>query len=140
MRFVTIDPSAHLITFIDSPTFEDALQYAGLTGDIDHGIIDRSIAVVVHEFGMFADPSKQSYFALGGRLYAGTALLYAYADDGAITDMPDVRLEPRFLHGRAEVETAIRNEIVARPEMKVNGETIWRWPDPAPFSQPEQTP
>ena len=139
MRFVTINPSAHLIEFIESVSVDAAVRHAGLSKDVDHGIIDRSIAVVVHEFSMFADPDQQSYFAMGGRLYAGNALLYAYAASGETTDMPDVRLEPTFLHGREEVEAAIQNRIVARPEMKVNGEVIWRWPEPAPFSQPEQS-
>jgi len=132
MRFVTIEPAAHLITYLDCPTLEHALQIAGLTGFVDHGKVDHAIAIVIDEFRIFDDPEHQDYFALGGRLYAGNAVLYSYDLAGAAMDMPEVRLEPIFLHGRAEVDAAINAGIVARP---VNDELNWRWPEPAPFSE-----
>lgn len=137
MRFVTIEPAAHLISVVDCRTYKDAIKLAGLTlSDVDHGKIDANVAIVVSQFAMFADPDKQHYFSFDGRLYAGNALLYSYeTGSGETRDMPDVKFAPIFLHGRAEVEAAIANGIVVRPELTVNSRPVWRWPDPSPFEE-----
>jgi len=134
MRFVTIEPAAHLITFIDSPSVEAALRTAGLNSDVDHGFLSKTVGIFIDEFGMFAEPDHQDYFAIDGHLFAGPALLYAFDQQGETKDMPNTRLEPAFLHGREEVEAAIANEKVTRPQMLVNGDVIWQWPQPAPFA------
>jgi len=137
MRYVTIEPESHLISFIECDTFEEALQRAGLTiGQVDHGLIDNDagVGIVVAEFGLFVEPERQHYFTFGGRLYGGNALLYGYGEEGQTVDVPNIHLAPIFLHGREEVEEAIKSEFVVRPVKCTEGFIMWQWPEPSPYS------
>ena len=134
-RFVIIEPAAHLLRTIDLGPFDHAVVNAGLNVDeTDHGMIDRHTGVVVDQYGLLDPPERQDYFVINGHLYAGNAVIYGVDDEGSTVDVADAdRLRPEFLHGRDEVERAISDGAVTRPELRVNGELIWKWPDqPAP--------
>jgi len=134
-RFVIIEPAAHLLRVADIGVFDNAVIEAGLAvNETDHGMVDRHTGIVAYQYGMYEPPEHQDYFAVNGRLYAGNALIYGVDDQGHTVDVAEIdRLTPTFLHGKDEVERAISDGLVARPQLRVNGKLIWKWPDqPAP--------
>lgn len=143
MQFCVIDPVKKAATTIDTKTVADALPLAGLVrGKVDYGTVvhrdsEGGLGIVVHEFGLFTPSYQQKYFAIGPRLYAGGALLYAY-DAGGVTiefkvvDWQHVLSAIQWLESAATVELAISCGLVIRPQMAVNGEVLWTWPQPAP--------
>jgi len=137
MLFLAIDPSFHLMRYVECEKFDDAVREAGLPDLIDHATFGDHLGIVVADFGMFDDPDKQDYFSVEGNLYAGNALVYAVNDAGETVDIPNLDLTPTFLHGREEVESMIKQGLVDRPEMTVNGELVWAWPDKSPFDEPK---
>jgi hypothetical protein len=114
----------------------DAEREAGLRpGRVDHGGVRRGVlrmAVIVDEFSMFAPPEDTFYAAIGKQLIAGNAVLYAFDELGATRDLSDPPAVAFYGRGRERVERAIAAGAVMRPEVRVNGRLLWRWPDPAP--------
>jgi len=137
-RYASIEPDAHLLRIVDKSIF-DAVVDAGLNDDgTDHSMVDKHTGIVFNQYDMYVPPEQQDYFAINGRLYAGNALIYGVDDRGNTVDIVETdRLTPIFLHGREEVERAIQDGLIARPQLRVNGELIWKWPDqPAPGVMP----
>jgi len=133
MRVAIVEPKAHLISFVDVETINEAQRLAGLKA-VDHGVAADGVGIIAGEYSMYVDPDQQDYFTFGGPLYAGNAVLYAYDKTGATIDVsPEIKIAPLWLHGRKEVEAAIAQGLVARPELTVNKRPVWRWPDPSPF-------
>jgi hypothetical protein len=132
MRYITIDPIKGTVKAIETDDFQFALETAGLeSGRVDHGVVELGVSIVVHEFGLFVDPERQRYFAIGDQLFAGKALLYGFDYRGETVDLrrvPDVKF---FLNAKA-VEKAIVDGTIQRPQMKLDSEVIWSWPDPRP--------
>jgi len=132
MRYAIINPKAKTLRAIDASSFEVALDVAELAAvGRDHGMITRNLAIVVYEYGLFEPPGQQYYFALGGRLYAGNALLYACDEAGETIDLTACP-EPTFFKDAAEVEAAIYMGAVARPTRSFNERIVWQWPNPPP--------
>jgi hypothetical protein len=110
----------------------EAVMRAGIDHThTDHGIVQRStnggIGVIVYEFGLYVDPTKQSFFAIDGNLYAGNAVLYAFGAHGETIDMgmpPNIK----FFDSIAEIESHIRLGKLNRPTMSLNGQVMWQWP------------
>lgn len=104
----------------------------------DHGVICKpgedglGFGIVVCELSLYVPPARQSYFAIGGKLYGGDAVLYAFDRSGASADLENFPLPIRFFDDRAAVEGAIAANDIARPELSINGHLIWRWPEPPP--------
>lgn len=142
MRFVLIDPAARSWQMADHPTLDEALRAVGLKpGQVDFGSLGMGISIVVDEFGLFADPAKTSYFALGRGLYAGNAVIFAASPhDGETIDVPlelmDGGPTPRWLTAEG-VEAAIQAGKIRRPQHTINnGPPTWQWPQPAPAGFP----
>ena len=132
MRYLIVDAVKQELRSVECVSFQDAKREAGLDR-VDHGSLDRHHAIVVDEFGLYADPGQVVYFSLGNQLYAGNALLYACDDAGETTDMdwlpPLLRKAIVFYPGgRPEIEAAIAAGKVRRPESRVNGVLAWSWP------------
>jgi hypothetical protein len=106
-------------------------------GNVDHAVVTKGISIAIAEFGLFEPSDKQHYFRIGNRLYAGNAVLYGYAESGDTIDLDArsyelVKSNFEILSGAQAVEEAIARGKVCRPEIKVNGEVYWRWPEPQP--------
>lgn len=129
VRYVTIDPGKREIKAIDVEDYLYALDKAGLApGRVDHGVVEIGISIVVDEFSLFVPPAQQRYFAIGTRLFAGRALLYAFDDGGDTVDLnriPDVK----FFDSAKAVESAIEIGTIERPR---NTLIQWVWPEPKP--------
>ena len=140
MMFGIIDPERRTYRHqIEAPDVNDALVQAGLTpGKVDHGVLFRlstrgGIGYVVYEYGMFVPAARQHYFAVGDTLIAGRTVLYEFAENGRTIDLhPDWVIAPRWFSSVEEIEAAIEAGEVRRPQMAVNGEVLWQWPQPAP--------
>jgi hypothetical protein len=129
VKYVLIDPVARTATTVDYPDLRDAERAAGLDPDhVDHGMLTPSIAYVVYEFGLFAPPAEQHYFAIGNTLIAGATVLYGVNAWGESVDLmrstiPDIR----WFLGASDVEAAIAAGEIVRPRTAVNGEVTWQW-------------
>jgi len=130
MRFVTIDPAQNMVEEIEAGAFEFALEMAGLKrGEIDHGIVAPGVAIAVYQFSLYVPPAETHYFSIRDQLFAGKALLYGFNSAGDTIDLQAYPV-PIFFASSQDVEFAIANGIVRRPRMTVNGQEVWRWPQP----------
>ena len=131
-QFEIIKPATRETEVVQCEELRDALVLAGLNhGAVDHGMVTRGMGIVVYEFSLFVPSAEQSYFSIGGRLYAGNAVLYGVDEMGDTVDLRMLAI-PYWLQTEADVEKAIRGGLCPRPTMSVNGDTIWQWPQPAP--------
>lgn len=136
-KYGIVDVAKHLVMGVAFRTLEDALG-ASCGLQTEHGIVHRErdgggLGIFVAEFGMYVPPKQQRYFVIRGKLYAGNGLLYRFNYFGetvGLHRLPHVL----FLDHQIDVETAIRDGLIARPRLAVNGEEIWRWPGPKPES------
>jgi hypothetical protein len=134
LSFIAIDPTKATVEVVQAEELREVYPTVGLEPtQVDHGMIarlpnDEKIAIVVGEYGMFKDPAEGHYFSIGSMLYEGGAVIYA-AD--AIGDTVSIRVKPPvcFYRDAAEVERAISRGEVLRPQMAVNGQVTWSWPD-----------
>jgi hypothetical protein len=127
--YVIVDPKKKTVERF-SGTFMEAKKKAGLNG-VDFGMLTPSVSVVVYEYGMFDPPEEQSYFAMGGRLFAGTAVLLGVDKHGEDRDLSGLELPPViWFDNTEEIEAAIARGEVVRPHMAVNNEVFWKWPEP----------
>jgi hypothetical protein len=132
MRFgLIIPPSVRVQECAD---FESARRAVGL-GSLrtDHGTVSDVLAIVVHDSSLFQG-DRLKYFSIYGQLFAGNAVLYAFAPSGETTD---IRQLPAIMFYRdtAEVERAIDAGAVKRPQMSYGETVYWRWPDPPPSKE-----
>lgn len=142
MKFIVLNPKLKTVTEIEARNLAMAKVAADLH-KVDHGSITRHLHFVVDEFGLFVEPAKQSYISLAGRLLAGNVVLYACDDGGSTIGMDHLtksdswsnlwnRINPIWLSTQDEVEASISVGSTFRPEISVNGEIIWSWPQPRP--------
>lgn len=132
MQFEIIKPKTHETLAVQCEELRDALVQAGLDPSaVDHGSVTRSMGIVVYEFGLFQPTAETSYFSLGGRLYAGNAVLYGVNEMGETVDLKTLAI-PYWLDTEADVEAAIKAGLCPRPVMSINGDQYWNWPQPAP--------
>ena len=130
MQFVIVYPSRQNTIVADFTTLRAAQRFAKL-GNVDHGRVAPGVGIVVAEFGLYVPSSEQSYFTIGGTLFAGNAVLYGFDSKGESTDLlmiPDIG----FLQNAAAVERNIALGLVQRPQITANGKVIWQWPDDRP--------
>jgi hypothetical protein len=135
MKFVTIDPRTTKVSFVDAANLNEAKIAVGLDPDqVDHGTIWHDfryggISIVVYEFGLYLPRDTDRYFAIGRSLYVGPAVLYGFDAAGETVDL----VEPppvSFFPNADAVERAIEAGQIIRPVMAINGEVLWKWPDP----------
>lgn len=135
MNFIIIDPLAKTVINLDAPTLNNVLLAAGLTpGEVDHSSIGPILGIVVYEYGLI-NPKINKYFAIGQQVFNGYAVIYGInMSTGTIIDVPYgihdvIHNHPTFhwLDGIDEVEKAIAEGKVNRPQTTVNGKVIWSW-------------
>ena len=138
MKYGRIDAAAHKLDVFSAETWIEAEHHCGLeSGRTDHGVImnDRTggIAIVVAEFGLYVPPLNQHYFAIGDRLFAGNALIYAFGEAGETVDFDDVeRLTIRWFESGHDVARALARGDLIKPQIVLNGMVVWEWPQPRP--------
>jgi hypothetical protein len=127
MRFGLIIPPS--VRVQDCGDFEDALRAVGLR-ETDHGTLSDRLAIAVHDSSLFQG-DRLKYYSVYGQLFAGNAVLYAFAPSG---ETIDIRQLPAIMFYRdmAEVEHAIDAGAVKRPQLAYGETVYWRWPDPLP--------
>lgn len=89
--------------------------------------------IVVYEFGLREPVEKHKYFSIGNVLYAGNAVIFAVGAEGETVDITDAQLHTilshtTFHHNAAAVEWNIQQGWIDRPQMLVNDELLWQWP------------
>lgn len=132
MKFATISPDTSTIEIADYPDLQAAEIAAGLTPHaVDHGTVGRpvvgrgGVCIVVDERGLLGEPH---YFSIHGSLYNGAAVLYAYDAAGETVDIEPYQIPLALWHGSVEnVEKAISDGSVIRPQATVADKVIWSW-------------
>lgn len=148
MKFGIIDPVAKTFRVHDVPSIGAAYALAHLDPTAtDHGVIARlenghHVCFVVYEYGFFVPVADQHYFGIDYRLIAGHAMVYEADAFGVTVDLSDEAValidEPKWFDSADEIEAAIAVGTTVRPEMRVNGEVIWSWPEPGPREMTER--
>jgi hypothetical protein len=129
--YLLIDPAKKAVTSARFASLNDAELAAGLSPlAVDHGSLGPELGIVVYEYGLFEPKDEMSYFALGERLYAGNAVIYAEREGERV----DVAIVPdiRWFDSADEVMKAIEMGDIVQPAMTVGGEVVWVWPQPKP--------
>jgi len=136
MKYGRINPFEHKLDVIDAGDFSMAQRMCGLEpGRVDHGHLWRNpggfggVAIVVDEHSLRVPKATQRYFAIGRRLYAGAALLYAFDEYGNTIDYEDpaADVSPAWFGSADEVERAIEAGHVIRPFRAISGRIVWEW-------------
>ena len=140
-RFIGVNVKHQQILEIVAISLVTAQASLGLT-KVDHGVLKREsdgsgLGYVVDEFGWYKPADDQFYAIVLGRAIAGNAVIYAFDYAGKTIDaepnlLDFVRGHMSWLPTRADLERAIALSAVARPEISINGQVVWRWPGPAP--------
>jgi hypothetical protein len=130
MQFEIIRPATRETEVVQCEHLNEAMVMAGLVG-VDFGTVHRGLGIVVYEFSLFVPAAEQHYFVLGGRLYGGNAVLYSYDEAGETVDLKTAVI-PFWMDNVAHVERAIADGACVRPQMAVNRNVIWQWPNPVP--------
>lgn|SRR5215510_13413335 len=138
MKFATIEPVKKRVRVAEFRDLHSAVRSVGVDPHAtDHGVVQRNhrgpnFSIVVYEFGLFTPVADQHYFATGGRLYAGNAVLYGFNEIGETVDVVEPLPDVTFFADAPAVELAIAARVIPRPRMSANGMVIWEWPNPAP--------
>ena len=133
MKYLVIDPFIRGSKIVIAKSTAEALALAGLDGnDTDHGVVgryfDRGLGIFVGGHSMFEPVNEQKYFAIGGRLYAGRGLVYAFDGQGRTIEFARPIPMVRFFEDALEIEYAIHQHEIMRPQIVINGKVTWSWP------------
>lgn len=136
-KFILINATARTVKIEDHRNLSMAEAAVGLDPKaVDHGTLRRGLGYTVFEHSLFVPAETQHYFAIGRLLIGGNCVMYAYDQAGETIDVEEIDFIVRFFAHRQDVESAIDDNLVSRPEIRVNGKLHWRWPDPAPAEFP----
>ncbi|RZN30464.1 hypothetical protein [Bradyrhizobium sp. Leo121] len=132
MKFEIVDPNARATKLVDVIDLCVAQRVAGLNpGRTDHGTLWLGLSIVVDEDSLFAPADTLGYFALNFRLYAGPAVLHSHDETGKTCDLPS-EVSPIWIKDAAEAESLIQAGLLERPQLAIDGEVFWQWPQPKP--------
>lgn len=141
-NFAIIDPKTQTIRNFEAKDYFAAVEAAGLTvGKLDFGSVavwndSSSLSILVYEFSLLDSTYPDQYFVLENQLYNGPAVLFKSDSEGKTTDLPIGLAEHfaseecthfRWLGTIENVEKAITDKIVRRPQSAVNGTVVWEW-------------
>lgn len=130
IRFLTIQPAKKFSVWVQAPSLTSAMALIDLD-KVDHGVVSPGLGIVVYEYGLFVPPAEQHYFSIRAKLYAGNAVLYAFDKMGETVSLARHAVpEIVFMPSAASVERSIQLGLVERPQMAINGEVTWQWPEP----------
>ena len=132
-KFILIDAAARTANIEDHRNLAMAEAAVGLDPKaVDHGTLRRGLGYTVFEFSLFVPAETQHYFAIGSILFAGNCVIYAYDQSGETIDVEKIDFPLHFFLHMQDVQNAIDDSMISRPEIRVNGKLHWRWPDPPP--------
>jgi len=135
MKFYAIKPADCAVETIEAKEPYEAYKALGLDRmGVDHGTVARfddggGVAIVVYEFSLFVPVDDQRWYSILGQLFGGNALLYGYDAHGETCEF-DTPPPIVFYPNAQEVEKAIERGEVKRPQIAVNQNVLWRWPEP----------
>lgn|SRR5262245_22479141 len=132
-KMFAVDAERRTIKAINVHDVSAAYRPLGLkAGEVDFGTICQDdqclLSIVVYEYGLFVPPESQNFFSIGDQLFAGNAVIFlASRETGEAIDL-DIPPPICFYRSHVEVEGAIRSGSLQRPEMRVNNQLLWVWP------------
>lgn len=125
-----VDPKAKTVKVEGFYSDDAALRALGINPlATDSARCGRRRGIIVAEYGMFVPPSEQHFFSIGPSLYAGNAVLYDFNERG-MTVSYKAPVSITWYENAQEVELSIGLGRIIRPQMAVNGEVLWTWPEP----------
>jgi len=134
MKFGLVLTEKKLFEVIDAENLQAAEAQAGLPPhEIDHGILNEELGIVVGEFSMFDE--RKHFFSINKKLFCGNAVIYQFDERGVTQDFEDtdsITSRLAWYNDQHSVEIAIMAGRIIRPEMTINGQVYWRWPSAKP--------
>jgi hypothetical protein len=138
--FGIVKPRERGVTLVVMHDLFDAYESIGLPrggAGIDHGpVIDPpwngiGFSIAVDERTIFSARDHRDFFALGKRLFAGEAVVYAHTLWEISVDLPhDVPI--RYFDSLDAIEAEIAVGTLERPTMWHGDAIAWQWPQPNP--------
>lgn len=137
MIFSVIDPNIRSIEHREFSSLEKALQSLDLhRREIQFGSVllpQTDLGIAVDGNGLYEDPERQKFFAIGRQLFAGPAVIFGRDEDGEIASVPkDVFFIIRWFDHYQRIVEAIERGEIDQPCIKIGGEPLWVWPQPMP--------
>ena len=136
MRATLINPFDQTVEDIDIPNaeIETIYEQVGHEG-FDISRLGSNVVAFVDEMGLYRKDQRYWHFDMpGGRvLMAGKALLLSMNPAGETIELdPRATVEltrhyVQFIGDKNHAEVFIKEGIVGRPEITVNGEVVWQW-------------
>jgi hypothetical protein len=137
-KFVLIDPRDCTVKLVALEDLSAGYDAVGLDRtNLDFTCIYKapmerwSLNIIVDDLGMYRPIEQAKYWSLGGQLLEGGAIIFK-AEEGGETSSMEMVPPVMFYRSHLEVEQAIARGEIARPQMSVNGEVVWRWPEARP--------
>lgn len=129
MQFQIIDSDHATVRSFRAEQLNTAMVAIGLNpGQVDFGTVCEGVSIVVYEFGMYQPKEECRYFSVGRQLFVGNAVLFAFNNVGETVDLP--RPPPViFYRDFLAVEQAIGWGQIERPQIALNGQVMWKWPE-----------
>jgi hypothetical protein len=130
VKFTLIDATRRCAEQRLFERWEEAGATLGLkSGEVDMGTLARGTGIIVYEYGLFEPKETAKYFSIGPRLYVGNAVLFGVDEDGetiSVSGIPPIR----YYDDWQQVDKAINEGDIVRPQIAVNGEVLWQRPEP----------
>jgi hypothetical protein len=143
MKFTAIKPHDKKLVLIETDSLSVAEASVGLVSTkVDHGVLWRKeeigvgLGYVMYEYALFVPTDQQKYASVFGKLIAGNCIVYAFNEIGDTIPVSEDMISEkdiRWLPTLWDVEMAIAHRRVTRPILAVNGEVIWRFPEPREY-------
>ena len=135
MKFAIVQPAETKWEVVEAANLTDIYANIGGLDLPDHNVIappgclpsGKGLAIVVNDFSLHVPPRLQRYFVIGRTLFGGNAVLYAFNEQGDSVDIDEVPVI--IFMSLAGVEDAIAQNQIDRPEVRVNGQLTWQWPN-----------
>lgn len=145
--YALIEPQSRTVMFNRYPDYKSACAAAGLGdfgldfGTLAHFSDGSTLSIMVFEFGLI-DGGKQfpdQYWAVGRQLFNGPAALFVADETGETVDIhksleqagrdnkSHLESHITWIGAAQAAETLIQANLIDRPRLTVNGETIWEW-------------
>jgi hypothetical protein len=119
---------------VHAKSLDELYPEVGLkSGELDFACIYKSssqgwsINIIVSEFGLYEPVEQAKYFSIGGQLLEGGAIIFRADESGETINMVDAP-PVMFYRSHEDVERAIAGGEIVRPQVLINKEVIWEWP------------
>lgn len=131
-QFILIDPENKSIRLTEALTWRDAALTIDLPSDqCDHQSLGLEYGMFVYEWGLMRPRKPGLYWRLNKQLLNGPAVIYRETEgtnaDCSSSVLSALTNHVEWLGTETDVEKAISEGRVNRPNSAINGQVYWEW-------------